>query len=211
MARRAPLATSALLIGLLVAVTAVAVLAALRARSGGGDAGSPVAAGGEVAAFAAPGDGPVAVVDPARVSVVASTVLAPAGDIDYEAANTIDGDATTAWNSDSPDRDGRGERLTYRFVEPVDLRGMRFVNGYAKNPEIFAANHRLQRVRIVTDGAERSLTLLDTSEVQEITHDFGLTSKVVVEVLEVYPGAGFDDPALTPDLALSEVSFLAVQ
>ena len=136
---------------------------------------------------------------------------APAGSITYGPANTIDGDRTTAWNSDSPQALGRGEELTFRFAEPVDLKALRFVNGYTKSDEIFAANHRLRDVVVHTDGASRPLTLLDTGDPQEISFDFGLTSKVRLEVVEVYPGDGFDNPELSADLAVSEVSFLAVQ
>lgn len=155
--------------------------------------------------------GQAVMIDPARIAVEASSHLPPADGITYDPANTIDGDPLTAWNSDSPEADGRGESLTFRFSEPVDLKKVRFVNGYAKNPEIYAANHRLREVLVLTDRSERMLTLLDTSDPQEIGFDFGLTSKVRLEVVDVYTGDGFARPDLSADLALSEVSFVAVQ
>lgn len=197
-----------LAIGLAVAVAAVTAFTLFQALSGG----EPEAtrAGEDVATFVTP-TGPVDLIDVARISVSASSHLPPAGAITYDPMNAVDGDRQTAWNSDSRQDQGRGETLTFRFSEPVDLKAVRFVNGYAKNADIYSANHRLKSVVVGTDQSSQMLTLLDTSDDQEITYDFGLTSKVVLEVLDVYPGDGFANPDLTADLAVSEVTFLAVQ
>lgn len=146
-----------------------------------------------------------------HVMVAASSFLVPDGAITYAPSNTIDDDLETAWNSDAPTTDGRGELLTFRFTEPVDLTAIRFTNGYAKNPEIFAANHRIQQVWVRTDTTDQLVNLLDTSDEQEIAAEFGFTSKVILEVVEVFPGDGFADPTLTADLALTEIDFVAVQ
>lgn len=195
------------MIGLVLVGAAGALLVFPGLSSDGSTGGS---AEGDLTTFVIP-SGAAAVVDPARITVVASSHLPAAGAITYQPANTIDRDPSTAWNSNSPEGDGRGESLTFRFSEPVDLKGVRFINGYAKNQEIFAANHRLRSVLVHTDQSSEQLTLLDTHDPQEISFDFGLTSKVVLEVLDVYTGSGFADAELTADLALSEVSFLAVQ
>ena len=165
---------------------------------------------GAAFSFAVP-DGEPTPVDPVRITVSASSHLPAASGIDYEPTNTIDGDPSTAWNSDAPETDGRGETLVFRFAEPVDLKAVRFVNGYAKSPEIFGANHRVRDVVVRTDEGTRSLTLLDTADPQEIDFDFGLTSKVVLEVVDIYTGTGFANAGLTADLAVSEVGFMAVQ
>ncbi|MEM9565345.1 MAG: hypothetical protein AAGA93_22170 [Actinomycetota bacterium] len=146
-----------------------------------------------------------------RISVAASSFLVPDGEITYDPGNTVDGDPSTAWNSDTNGADVRGQTLTFRFTEPVGLTAIRLVNGYAKNPDIFAANHRIRELEVRTDGGVQRVSLLDTSEEQEITFDFGTTSKVELEVIEIYEGAGFDDPELTSDLALSEIDFVAIQ
>jgi len=175
---------------------------------GDGDGGGPGDAA--VPPITAP-TGPSSEVPSDRIVVAASSFLVPDGAITYAPTNTIDDDLETAWNSDAGESDGRGELLTFRFTEPVDLTAIRFTNGYAKNPEIFAANHRVQQLWVRTDAGDQLVNLLDTSTEQEITVDFGYTSKVVLEIVEVYPGLGFDDAALTADLALTEIDFVAVQ
>lgn len=195
-------------LGLLTAAAVVAAGFALRMTRDGGGGGD--AAGVEIPAMIAPigSPGPV----PAeRVTVTATSFLPPDGSITYGPANIVDDDLTTAWNSDVPDGDGRGQQVTFRFTTPVDLTAIQFVNGYAKSPEIFAANHRIRELRIQTDASTQLVTLLDTTDPQEISFDFGVTSKVVLEVLEVFAGEGFENPDLTADLALTEVDFVAVQ
>lgn len=172
-----------------------------------GDAGSADAA---IPPITAP-SGPASEVPSDRIVVAASSFLVPDGAISYAPTNTIDDDLQTAWNSDAGETSGRGELLTYRFTEPVDITAIRFTNGYAKDPEIFAANHRVQQLWVRTDAGDQLVNLLDTSTEQEITVDFGYTSKVVLEIVEIYPGLGFDNPALTADLALTEIDFVAVQ
>ena len=146
-----------------------------------------------------------------RIRVAATSFLLPDGGITYGPVNVLDDDLQTAWNSDAAETDGRGERLTFRFSEPVDLTAIRFTNGYAKSEGTFSANHRVQQLWVRTDGADQLVNLLDTSDEQEIAANFGFTSKVILEIVEVYPGDGFADPDLTADLALTEVDFVAVQ
>jgi hypothetical protein len=201
-------------LGLLVLAGVVGATLLLRASitSDGTDAGADTGAGGVPPITAGvPASGATPVPVPAdRMAVVASSSLAPDGDITYEPSNTIDDDLDTAWNSDSPEDDGRGQTLTYRFTEPVAISSIQFVNGYAKNEGVFAANHRIREILVHTDAGSQLVTLLDTTARQEIEFDFGFTSKVILEVQEIYPGDGFTDPALTADLALTEVAFLAV-
>lgn len=194
----------------LIASAAVAAVGLLLSRADDGDDTATGTDTIDVPAMDGP-TGAAAQVPRERLLVMASSHLPPDGEITYDPGNTVDGDPTTAWNSDAPGTDGRGQVLTYRFTEPVDLRAIRIVNGYAKNPDIFAANHRLREVEVRTDAGAQRVSLLDTDEQQEITFDFGLTSKVVLEVVDVYTGDGFANPDLTADLALSEIGFVAIQ
>lgn len=190
--------------------TALVVGASLFLGLGGdddGDAGADVAT---IPPITAP-SGPASPVPSDRIVVAASSSLVPDGAITYDPTNTIDDDFLTAWNSDAGESSGRGEQLTFRFTEPIDLTAIRFTNGYAKDPEIYSANHRIQQLWVRTDAGDQLVNLLDTSDEQEIAAAFGFTSKVVLEIVEVYPGAGFADPALTADLALTEIDFVAVQ
>lgn len=164
----------------------------------------------EVAPFEV-GDGEPAPIPAERISVEATSFLPPEDGLTYDPTNTIDGDLTTAWNSDAQDTEGRGQILSYRFSEPVELTSIRFVNGYVKNDSVYTANHRIRDIMVITDGTMQPVSLLDMGEEQEVAFDFGLTSKVVLEISDVYPGTGFTDPALTSDLALSEIVFIGVQ
>lgn len=210
MARRSRRWTSVITVAVF-AVLVAAVGFVLSGRNDGSGGGSGNAGGPSFAAAIVPTGSTASPVAVEQIIVTASSALADDDDLTYGAANTIDGDLTTAWNSDVPDGEVVGQSLVYRFVEPVDLRSIRFVNGYAKSDAVFSANHRIHRVEVTTDSGVRMLTLLDTADAQEITHDFGLTSKVSLEVVEVYEGSGFTDESLTSDLALTEISFVAVQ
>ncbi len=197
-------------VGLAATVVVAGVGIFLRAGDDAGDDATPPPVTVAVPPFAAPSGEPEMV--PAdRITVAASSFLAAEGAITYEPLNTIDGDLQTAWNSDAGESDGRGQVLTYRFTEPVGLSAIRLVNGYAKGEDIFAANHRIKELEVRTDRGSQRVSLLDTSDEQEITFDFGVTSKVELEVIEIYPGDGFDDATLTADLALTEIDFLASQ
>lgn len=189
------------------AAVAVAAVVVLRDRLPGDDeqAEAPVV---EIPPFTAPIGGPLTPVPVERITVAATSALADDGTITYGPENTIDADPSTAWNSDDPADDGRGEVLTYRFSEPIDLRGVGFINGYDKSDEIFEANHRIKELRLTTDGTVQLISLDDTPEPQDVRFEFGLTSKVEIEVVDVYEGDGFEG-GLSADLALSEISFLA--
>ncbi|MGH1488987.1 MAG: discoidin domain-containing protein [Acidimicrobiales bacterium] len=189
----------------LLLVAAGAFLAVRQPWNGDGEQSS---AEGAPTALISP-SGSASLVDPARITVEASSFLAPAGDITYNPRNTLDGDPQTAWNSDAEEL--IGQTLTFRFAEPVELTALQFVNGYAKNDNIFASNHRLKSVLVTTDQSSESLTLIDDDGPQEISFDFGLTTKVVLEVTEIFEGEGFASPELNADLAVSEVAFVAVQ
>jgi hypothetical protein len=162
-------------------------------------------------------DGPAVEVPASRITVSASSFLPPDEEsgLSYGPDNLIDGDLTTAWNSVTSSDQGVGETLTFRFTEPVDLKTIKFVNGYTKNDTVYLANHRVQDMRLTTDatveGEPIVVELLDIMQGQEIQSDFGLTSKVELEITGIFPGDGFLDEGLTTDLALTEITFFAVQ
>ena len=147
-----------------------------------------------------------------RISAAATTALLPDGNEgSFGPNNTIDGDLETAWNSDARSSNGQGQVLTYRFSEPVDLKSIRFLNGSAQSPRAFAANHRIRELLVRTDSTSQAITLLDMRDEQEVTFEFGLTSKVEIEVIDFYQGDGFDNQGRQAELSLSEIQFIAVQ
>ncbi len=159
--------------------------------------------------------GPVIEIEP--TSANASSELEDTGEITYGPENTIDGDPETAWNSDLPTglrpqtnfASSEAPWLRYEFDQPIELVALSLVNGYDKE-ERWGQNHRVRRVRIVTDGASHEVVLADSRTQQTIERDFGETSAVRLEILEVYPGDGVPaggGDVLPPDIALSEIEF----
>jgi hypothetical protein len=181
----------------LVGAAAVAGL-----RAGGSDTpGSPASR------TASAGD--VVPVDMATVRASASSTQDPDGGVTYAASNTLDGRPQTAWNSDGR---GVGVSLTYTFPEPVDLRSLTVLNGYQKRlrtsggatVDLYALNERIRTVTVITDAGRVPWNLRDDRTPQTLTHDFGRTRAVRLEVTAVYPSAKYHD------LALSDVTFGAV-
>jgi hypothetical protein len=151
-------------------------------------------------------------VDAALVTASASSTQDPAGRTTYDAANTLDGKPTTAWNSHgAQDGPGPGITLTYSFEQPVDLRAISVTNGYqktvtskGKKVDLFAANARLKRVEVVTDTGRWTWDLKDAKAPQPLRRDFGTTSTVTIEIVSVYKGSRYED------VAVSDVAFTGV-
>jgi hypothetical protein len=180
-------------------LVAAAALAGLRSGSGG-DGSSPHAASAQPAAAAGKAV-------PAR-SERASASSHPDGSISYAAANTLDGRAATAWNSDGQ---GAGAALTYTFAAPVDLTSITLLNGYQKvrtasdgrAVDLFALNQRVRALRVVTDAGSVAWRLRDDRAPQTLARSFGRTRTVRLQVLSTYPSRKYKD------LAVSEVRFTA--
>lgn len=140
------------------------------------------------------------------VDVSASTVLDPDGDIIYDPRVTIDGDPATAWN-DGVRGDPTGESLEYRFASPVRVTQIDLINGYDKivpEGDRFEQNARIREMRIQSDAGESTAELEDTREPQSVSVQGGVgpTCQVTLVVESIYPGAEFED------VALSEITFL---
>jgi hypothetical protein len=184
-------ATALLLVG-------AAAVAGLRSGSAGGGPGSPASRTGAAA--------DVVPVDPATVRASASSTQHADGAVGYAPGNTLDGRPQTAWNSDGQ---GVGAGLTYTFAEPVDLRSVTVRNGYQKvlrtssgaTVDLYALNERVRTFTVITDAGRVTWNLRDDRTPQTLTHGFGRTRTVRLEVTAVYPSAKYRD------LALSDVSF----
>jgi hypothetical protein len=183
-----------------VVLVTVAAVAGLRSGSDGDDRTAPARSAGAAAA---------AVVVPATsVRATASSTQRPDGSISYAPANTLDGRAATAWNSDGQ---GTGATLTYRFAAPVDLTSITVLNGYqkvrtgsdGKTVDLFSLNQRVKALRAVTDAGTVAWTLRDDRAPQTLARAFGRTRTVRLEVLSTYPSRRYTD------LAVSEVRFTA--
>jgi len=152
-------------------------------------------------------------VDPATMTATASSTQDSEGGTSYAAANTLDGDPATAWNSNGAARPrGRAVTLTYTFARPVELRDVVVRNGYQKvrpRPgrapvDLYPANARVRRLRVVTDRGAWTWDLADVRAPQTFAGAAGRTGSVRLEVVSVYPSTTY------PDVALSEVAFTAL-
>ena len=183
-----------------VVLVTVAAVAGLRSGSDGNDPRAPVRSARPAMAAAA--------VPAAAVRAAASSTQRPDGSISYAPANTLDGRAATAWNSDGQ---GAGAVLTYTFAAPVDLASITVLNGYqkmlrgsgGKTVDLFALNQRVKALRVVTDAGSVAWTLRDDRRPQTLERAFGRTRTVRLEVQSTYPSRKYKD------LAVSEVRFTA--
>lgn len=147
-------------------------------------------------------------VDRTTMTATASSTLAPNQQLgrSYKIENVLDSNLQTAWNSDG-DKVGTGVGvvLTFHFAKPTHLIRLDFVNGYARNAELYKENGRVRGVQITTDSGTSNMELADRPIVQSLQHDFGTTSSVSITVNSVYLGSQFKD------LALTEVGFVELK
>lgn len=136
-----------------------------------------------------------------------SSELPPQEGNRYGVACAEDADGRTCWASK-----GKGEWIEFRFTDPLEegssrgavpMRGIRFVNGYAKSKEAWKNNARVKTLEMAINGRPvRRIRLLDRPGVQAATFaDTPVKPGDVVRltILDTYPGAKF------PDTCLSEV------
>lgn len=144
--------------------------------------------------------------DRGDVTASATSTLEPDGAIRYDADVTLDGDPATAWNDGVEDDVGIGERLTYRFAEPVLLDALEVVNGYDKvlesGEDVWRANARVKDLTVSTDTASVTATLRDDRDLQVVSVRDRGTCSVVLTIDSVHPGSSYSD------VAISEVEFL---
>lgn len=147
-----------------------------------------------------------------EVTASATSVLEAAGDITYDAANTLDGDLDTAWNGRNSEG-GVGERLRYQFAEPVDLARIDLINGYVKvvdGESRFLQNNRLTSVTVITEAGQFPVEIADTQDWQTIEGEFGVTSFVRLRIDGVAPATvPLGDTIYDTDIAVTEIRFWA--
>ncbi len=133
----------------------------------------------------------------------ASSVLESSQYGDYIASNVIDNNKATAW-VEGVDGDGIGEYVTLFADVNAPVNGIKILNGYNKNADIFAKNNRAARVRItLSTGDIYETQLVDSYNTYTIV-DFGGPKAIEgmkIEILSVYPGSKYQDTCISEIIA----------
>ena len=128
---------------------------------------------------------------------VASSTLEPTQTNSYGVTNLLDGDVTTAWNEGS-DGNGIGEWVQFNFAQDVVLSRIEIANGYQKDDDRYAGNPRVQSIKVeYSNGTGQLVDLLDSKQLQIITPTREPITSVRIVIVSVYPGAEWDDTALS--------------
>ena len=143
-------------------------------------------------------------IDPALITgAQASSTLPDQDGLTYGIGNTLDGQITTAWNSEGS-TPGKGvppvgQKLDYTLASPQHVVGVRIINGFnpGDSQHQFTDNHRVQTMAIRGGGQERQVDLADSFSPQFVEVDFPNTDTLELEVLSVYPTTKWPDVGIT--------------
>lgn len=132
----------------------------------------------------------------------ASSVKVPEGDISYAVTNLNDGSSNKAWCEGRPGP-GVGEWLELRPAVAKPLRSLILLPGYQESEELFRANARPKRVKVVLNDEQTFTVDVPDKRAECCIPVRGYAKPVRVAKLifeEVWPGSKFED------LCVSEVS-----
>lgn len=134
----------------------------------------------------------------------------------YKAINLTDGNLNNCW-ADAPGEKGAGQKISITFSQPVIIRAVLIVNGFAKSEELYYKNNRVKRMNaravvspVCTDYSINERECYDLHDstwvpVNEklpwvncsVACDFGDTpmcaTQLTLEVAEIFPGSKHDD------------------
>ena len=130
-------------------------------------------------------------------AAAASSTLEATQTNNYGVTNLLDGDPTTAWN-EGTDGNGIGEWVQFNFAQDVVLSRIEIANGYQKDDERYVGNPRVQSLKVeYSNGTSQLVDLLDDEQLQIITPTREPITSVRFVIVSVYPGAEWDDTALS--------------
>lgn len=127
--------------------------------------------------------------------VTASSVLPPADDQTYEAAQVKSLWAEGAWSEGVPGN-GVGEWLEIKPTVPKPLHAVDLSPGYFKTEELFQANARPKKIQVLLNDEHRVVAeLRDAKDSQRILiRDYAKpVKKIRLTFQEVWPGTKFED------------------
>ena len=147
------------------------------------------------------------------ITVTASKTLRD-GIFSYEPANVHDWKKDTVWAVGDAQH-GIGTKLRFTFDctgrsyqrdNPLGIHGFSLINGFARNPRLWASNSRAKALKITFNGRDYgSVTVADTIEPQtvrlpKLTLVPGKKNHLVFELADVYPGE-------TRDTCIADIVF----
>jgi hypothetical protein len=151
------------------------------------------------------------------ISVSASSTLND-GIYSYEPANIHDSNKSTMWAEGTSGYgigttvtftfDCKGEEYRSRNANPLGINSFSLINGFARSPELWAANGRVKTFRVSFNGTPKgTITVADTAAPQnvklpDLTLPPGKKSKLVLEITDVYAGSSHEDTCIA-DIAFS--------
>ena len=107
------------------------------------------------------------------------------------------GSGEGAWCEGVPGH-GAGETITEHLKPAMAVSTMVIVNGYNKSPTTFRENGRVKRARLETSGGHlREITLNDSGDAQHIQFPSSRVSWIRLTILDVYPGAKYQDTCMS--------------
>jgi hypothetical protein len=131
----------------------------------------------------------------ANYEVQASSVLAPADGLTYDAAKIKDFSDGETW-SEGKEGPGIGEWLELKPIAPKPLAAIEIQPGYAQGGGLFKANARPKKILIkLNDEHQFSVEIPDSEDVRRIPVS-GYTKpvkKIRLTFKEVWPGTKFED------------------
>ena len=145
------------------------------------------------------------------ITVTASSTLRD-GIYSYEPANIHDWKKSTLWAEGAPGPgigptvtfifDCTGESYRDRKNIPIGINSFSLINGFARTPELWAANGRVKTFKVTFNGAPKgTFTVQDTASHQnvklpDLTFPPGKKSQLVLEIADVYPGTKHEDTCI---------------
>ena len=130
-------------------------------------------------------------------AVIASSALEATSTASYQATNLVDAELTTAW-IEGMEGPGLGEWVRFEFTQPVVLARLEIANGYQKDDDRFAGNPRVKLLKVeYSNGTSQLVDLFDTKDIQSIEPPSDAVEWVKLVVVSVYPGAEWEDTALS--------------
>ncbi|MCB1450109.1 MAG: caspase family protein [Nitratireductor sp.] len=132
----------------------------------------------------------------ARICV--SSVLEPQKANRYGPGNLVDNNPATAW-VEGVNGQGEGEELYIELSAPRSLSSLSFINGYAKNADIFSKNSRIRELTVTTSAGEKKRFALSDNDNWQSANLSGLKPAewVIIRIDAVFAGSKYQDTAIS--------------